>query len=109
METLRIESLDNESGKSLGGHKVLNDNEQAVRFPSAHTTATENIVNGTHFLSAVGTVSIKDVVKYTSLKPNTEYSVTGTLMDKKTGESIKGIDGKEITVSKKFKTGKASG
>ena len=103
-----FESLDNESGKSLGGHKVLNDNEQAVRFPSAHTTATENIVNGTHFLSAVGTVSIKDVVKYTSLKPNTEYSVTGTLMDKKTGESIKGIDGKEITVSKKFKTGKAN-
>ena len=51
---------------------------------------------------ASGRVRIKDEVKY-CLKPNTEYTFKGTLMNKNTGKKLL-IDGKPITQTVTFTT-----
>ncbi|MBO6249010.1 MAG: VaFE repeat-containing surface-anchored protein, partial [Bacteroidales bacterium] len=50
-----------------------------------------------HITNADEEVTIIDTVFYRGLKPNTKYEVTGTLMDKESGEKIFDAEGKEIT------------
>ncbi len=68
----------------------LNDPEQEISFidASIKTTASETDT-GNKDVEA-GEVSITDVIEYTGLIPGLEYRVSGTLMDKKTGEAIDG-------------------
>lgn len=70
------------------------------------TTATDG-ADGDHKLLASNQAEIVDSVSYKGLKKSTEYELQGTLMDAETGESLKGMDGKEITATAKF-TPKAS-
>lgn len=70
------------------------------------TTATDGS-DGDHKLLASNQAEIVDSVSYKGLKKGTEYELQGTLMDAKTGEALKGMDGKEITATAKF-TPKAS-
>jgi len=43
---------------------------------------------GTHMSQPAKEVTIEDVVEYEGLKKGQKYKLTGTLMDKKTGEPI---------------------
>ena len=56
---------------------------------------------GTHFGKAEDNVIIVDTVSYEGLEKGKEYKLTGTLMDKETGESIK-RDGKAVTSETTF-------
>ena len=72
---------------TVATHEDINDGGQTVRFPDAHTSATDN-ADGDKILAPTGTVTVKDTVAFTGLEVGKEYTVTGTLMDKATGEPI---------------------
>ena len=68
--------------------------------PTLKTTATDK-ADGDKTLASSGLVTITDKVCYTNLKQGREYTLTGTLMDKATGEPLM-VEGKPVTASKTF-------
>lgn len=68
--------------------------------PTLKTTATDK-TDGDKTLASSGMVTITDKVCYTNLKAGKEYTLTGTLMDKATGEPLM-VEGKPVTASKTF-------
>ena len=70
-------------------------------LPDIATTATD-ADDGDHAATADGTVVINDVVEYANLVPGKEYTLTGTLMDKQTEESVLS-GGEPVTASTTFK------
>ena len=75
--------------------------------PTLKTTATDK-ADGDKSLASSGMVTITDKVCYTNLKPGKEYTLTGTLMDKATGEPLM-AEGKPVTASKTFTPDQADG
>ena len=75
--------------------------------PTLKTTATDK-ADGDKSLASSGMVTITDKVCYTNLKAGKEYTLTGTLMDKATGEPLM-VEGKPVTASKTFTPGQADG
>ena len=75
--------------------------------PTLKTTATDK-TDGDKTLASSGMVTITDKVCYTNLKPGKEYTLTGTLMDKATGEPLM-AEGKPVTASKTFTPDQADG
>lgn len=53
-------------------------------------------------------MTIVDEVTYKGLTPGEEYAVTGTLMDKETGEPVQ-LGGKDVTATASFVPDKSSG
>ena len=90
-------------GNVIASHEDLTDEGQTVEVipPEIKTSAVDG-ADGDKEVTADGKATIVDTVKYTGLVPGTEYELQGTLMDAETGEALKGVDGKEITVSAKF-------
>lgn len=86
-------------------HEDLSDIDQAVKFPSAHTTATDEKAKD-HYAPSVGVREIKDVVDFTGLLPDKTYHIKGELMNKKTGEAITDNAGNPIVVEENFITSK---
>lgn len=84
-------------------HEDLTDIDQAVKFPSAHTTATDEETKD-HYVPSVGVREIKDVVDFTGLLPDKTYHIKGELKNKKTGEAITDNDGNPIVVEGDFVT-----
>lgn len=87
-------------------HADLEDEEQTVYVPEIHTTLTQN---GSHDGTNADTVTLIDVVSYENLIPGKTYTLTGTLMDKETGNELLGSDGKAITVITEFTPESANG
>ena len=75
--------------------------------PTLKTTATDK-ADGDKTLASSGPVTITDKVCYTNLKAGKEYTLTGTLMDKATGEPLM-VEGKSVTASKTFTPDQADG
>ena len=69
------------------------------RGPELHTTAT---VDGSHESPIIGSVTLVDAVEYRHLVPGREYTVSGALMDKATGEALTDEAGQPITSSVTF-------
>ena len=65
------------------------------------TTATDS-ESGTHEGQAREELTIVDTVAYTGLVPGNEYTVSGTLMDKATGEPALDDEGNQITATTTF-------
>ena len=88
-ETLYREDIE------LATHAEIDDEGQTVkiRVPEIGTTAT---AEDGHRVDPLGVVTILDEVSYTDLKPGKEYTVSGVLMDKATGEVFLDAAGKEI-------------
>ena len=85
----------------VASHEDPADEGQTIEYPSIHTTAVGDDTQ-LHITNATQSVSITDRVYYKGLEPGKQYEVTGTLMDKETGEEVKGADGKAVqTVEKK--------
>ena len=87
----------------VGEHEDLTDIDQAVKFPSAHTTAADDETKD-HYAPSVGVREIKDVVDFTGLLPDKTYHIKGELKNKKTGEAITDNDGNPIAVEGDFVT-----
>ena len=94
-------------GKEVAVHADLRDAGQTVYLPKIRTHAQDGI-NEIDHTEALEKATIIDTVTYTNLLPGKEYTVTGTLMDKETGEAVL-IDGKPITASTTFTAETAEG
>ncbi len=101
LETLYTE------GKKVGVHADIEDDAQTVYLPKIRTNAKDAVTEIDH-TEALPKAKIIDTVSYSSLLPGKEYTVTGTLMNKKTGEPVL-IDGKKVTASTIFTAEKAEG
>ena len=96
-ETISIDGLE------VITHADINDEAQTDYFPGGHTTLTDSETED-HIANADKSVKLTDVVSYTNLKPETEFTVTGTLMDRATKKAVVDADGKEVTSTVKFTT-----
>lgn len=101
LETLYTE------GKKVGVHADIEDDAQTVYLPKIRTNAKDAVTEIDH-TEALPKAKIIDTVSYSSLLPGKEYTVTGTLMNKKTGEPVL-IDGKKVTAGTTFVAEKAEG
>ena len=72
------------------------------------TTATDS-ESGTHEGQAREELTIVDAIAYTGLIPGNEYTVSGTLMDKATGEPALDDEGNQITASTTFTADESCG
>lgn len=81
---------------------IFTDKMQAQ--PKITTTATDK-ADGDKTLG-VGHAQVTDLAKISDLLPNTEYTLTGKIVYKGTGEAVMGKDGKPVTATKKFTTDK---
>jgi hypothetical protein len=75
--------------------------------PRIGTTATD-AADGDHEATEAKTVEIADDVAYSGLEPGKQYKLTGTLMDKETGEPVKN-GGEDVTAETTFTPTAANG
>ena len=81
----------------IAKHKDLEDEDQTVTVrPYVSTRATDNSTN-TGVLALSDTVGISDSVSFAGLVPGEKYVLTGTLMDRSTGELYVDPDGNSYT------------
>lgn len=86
-ETLTVKERGQEKGIEVANHRDIDDEGQSITLIDIHTTATSG--NKTHEQGVTkNIVTIKDRVQYEGLKPGKEYTINGTLVDKKTGKPI---------------------
>ena len=93
--------------KEVAVHADIEDEGQTVRIPKIHTTATDK-VTGDHDGVVAKETTVLDEVFYKNLIPGKEYTVSGKLMVKETGEMLT-VDGKEVTTEKTFVAEEADG
>lgn len=101
-----FEELSNGYGV-VATHALIDDEDQTVYIPSVHTTAADKDGNKEFFANGVATVV--DEVVYTQLIPGKNYTVTGTLINKATGEPLQDADGQPFTQSKTFRASEPDG
>lgn len=92
--------------KEIAVHADLEDEGQQIFFPEIATQANCPDTN-TQMAVPKKELTITDAVSY-HLIPNKEYKLTGTLMDKESGEPLQ-IDGKEVTSELTFTPEDAEG
>lgn len=93
--------------KEVGIHAEIEYEAQTVYLPKIRTHAKDGITDIDH-TEAFEKATVIDTVSYSSLLPGKEYTVSGTLMNKATGEAVL-IDGKKVTASTTFTPEKAEG
>lgn len=84
----------------VGIHRDINDTEQTIYYPGLGTTMVD-AETGDHESQATENDVYIDTVEYTNLQVGEEYTITGVLMDKDTGEPLL-QDGEKITGSVTF-------
>ena len=94
-------------------HKDINDIDQSVYLPKLHTTFYDRELSVDPDMRNMtrdnSTVTLVDTVSYENLTPDLEYTVTGTIMIKETGEALKDKDGNTVVASTVFTPEKESG
>ena len=107
-ETLQYKNI------NLVVHADIDDVDQTLELlPDLHTTLKANtsedmlIVN--HLAQVIGKTKLIDTVEYEHLTIGKEYTVKGTLMDKKTEKPVLDKDGKPYTGSVTFTAESADG
>lgn len=92
----------------IAAHENINDKGQTIYIPSVKTTAIDK-KTATKLTLAEKDIHIVDKVAYRNLVPGEKYTVTGTAIDKTTGEPLKDDAGKDVTAKASFKAEKANG
>ena len=92
----------------IAAHEDINDKGQTIYIPSVKTTAID-AKTATKLTLAEKDIHITDTVAYRNLVPGEKYTVTGTAIDKTTGETLKDDAGKDVTAKASFKAEKANG
>ncbi|MGO5335618.1 VaFE repeat-containing surface-anchored protein [Bilifractor sp. LCP19S3_H10] len=98
---------ENGTPKEIAHHEDINDEAQSVHYIEIQTTATDK-KDGDKTLATSGTVTVNDKVSFKNLIPGKKYKVSGTLMDKKTGEALV-VNGKKVTSENTFTPNAANG
>ena len=88
-------------GIEIAVHADIEDKDQTVYVPKIKTTAIGEDTED-HIEKAKEDAVIVDTVEYKGLEIGREYTMTGKLVDKVTGEVITDAEGNEITVSETF-------
>mgnify|MGYP002516008019 FL=1 len=96
--TVAFEDLYSE-GIKVATHADIKDKDQSVHYPKIGTKLTD--ASGKKKVTAEGTITLVDTVKYENLVPGTEYKLDGKLVDAK-GNTI-------ATGSSTFKPADANG
>ena len=104
---LNMDCTEVQGGDEIAKHEDLSDKNQEIQFISIHTNLTSE--NRTHDQDSGKRVSIVDKVTYKGLETGKQYTLKGTLMNKKTGEAFTDADGKTITAYTKFTPDEESG
>lgn len=86
-----------ETGAMAASHEFILQN-----MPKTMKTTATDAESGTHEGQAREELTIVDTIQYTGLIPGNEYTATGELMDKATGEPALDDDGNEVTASTTF-------
>lgn len=94
-------------GVLIAAHEDINSKEQSVHFPKITTTATDK-EDGDHEAVADESVTINDEIPYYNLIPGEEYEVFCEPMIQDTEKPLT-VDGKTVTVTKKFTAKEANG
>ena len=82
---------------------TIDDHEEGT--PEIGTTAT---VDGEKTAEPLSEITLVDTVRYSGLTAGKTYKLSGTLMDKATGEPLT-VDGKQVTAEKEFNPKSESG
>lgn len=90
-----------QGGELVASHKDLGDEGQTIHFPGIGTEASDKDT-GIDVSHADEEVTLVDTVSYYNLQPGKKYTVTGTLMDKETGEAVQDKNGNKITSQTSF-------
>ena len=90
-----------ESEKWVGIHFNLEDEAQTVQVPDIHTTLLD-ISTGTHVAPQSEEITLEDTVTYENLIPGKKYTMTGTLVNQKTGEPLEDEEGEVISTTVEF-------
>lgn len=87
----------------IASHEDINDEGQTVKIinPEIGTDANDGL-DGDKNVIANDTATIVDTVNYSNLVVGKEYTVTGTLMVKSTGEPLLDAEGNPVTGSTTF-------
>ena len=101
-----FEQLENEFGV-IARHEDLSDEDQTVYIPEIRTVFSSK--DGNKEFNAEGPLTVTDTVEYRMLKAGEKYTVTGTLMNKSTGEPVLDADGVPLTATKTFKAADTEG
>lgn len=102
----KVEELDTEEtfGYQLPDSQTVELSEGEIASVSFHNVpieiGTKATVDGKKEVVA-GKITLSDTIDYVGLVPGKEYTVSGVIMDKLTGEKLL-IDGKEITSTTSF-------
>ena len=84
----------------IASHADVSDEGQTIHYPDVKTTAVDKDT-GLHDALAKEKVTITDRVALKNLTVGKTYVVSGTLMDKETGEPLI-ADGEKVTAEKEF-------
>lgn len=74
-------------GELIAEHKDIDDEGQTIHFPEVKTEAKDSETEG-HISYADDKVAVIDTVSYRNVKPDEEYEVQGSLIDKAAGAVI---------------------
>lgn len=107
-EIVAFESLSRE-GIELAAHANIEDPAQTVKVTvTGPRIGTKAHIDGKKEVNADGLITIEDVVSYKGLAAGKEYKLTGTLMNKTTGEPFK-LNGEDIRAEVVFTPESAEG
>lgn len=73
------------------------------------STTVKDEETNSHYAQTCDDVTLIDTVSYTGLKKNKEYTLSGVLVDKETGEPVLDQNGNQVTATTKFKPKTAEG
>ena len=90
----------------VDGGTVTDDKTE--KGPSIHTTA-KDIATDSHVSSATEDAAIRDTVTYENFEKGETVKFVGVIMDKATGNTVTGKDGKDITAEKTVKLASDNG
>ena len=93
-----------ESGAMAQAHEFTLEN-----MPKTMKTTATDLESGTHEGQAREELTIVDTIAYTGLVPGNEYTVSGTLMDKASGEPALDDAGNQVRASTTFTADESCG
>ena len=89
-------------------HEDINDVDQTVYLPQIHTTLLGADTNE-HVAAQAGQITLVDTVTYSNLLPGKTYTLTGTLVNRDSGDYLKDSEGNNITSTVEFTAERTSG
>ena len=93
--------------KLIAVHADIDDEAQTVHIPLIFTSVKDKDTDS-HMSLAGSDVTLTDTVAYRNLVPGKTYTISGTLMDQRTGKAVI-VNGKSVTSSADFTPDTADG